>query len=102
MDKLGKLAWAALIPLISNGVCLLLLTPLRSDDINMVSVWTCSCNDVIGNAGVLVTTGIVAIAELWWLDILFGGSLALRFLRTGCNVCLEAWLLVRAPGGAPE
>lgn len=70
----GLMALAALSALIGNRACLLLLTPLRSDDINMASVWKCSRNEVIGNAGVLITAGIVAISGRWWLDILFGGQ----------------------------
>lgn len=88
------MAWAALGALIGNGACLALLTPLRADDINMRSVWQCSRNDVIGNVGVLVTAALVAVTSWWWLDLVFGGSLAVLFIRTGLGVCRDAWPLV--------
>ncbi|KAF1006872.1 MAG: hypothetical protein GAK28_02191 [Luteibacter sp.] len=91
----GIMAWAAAGALVGNAACLALLTPFRADDINMRSVWQCSRNDVIGNAGVLVTTALIALTGWWWLDLVFGGSLALLFLRTGWNVCHAAWPLLR-------
>ena len=37
---------AAVLNLMANSLCLMLLTPHRSDDVNMASVWECSRNDV--------------------------------------------------------
>lgn len=85
------MALAAGIALIANATCLLLLTRFRSDDINMRSVWLCSRNDVIGNAGVLLTTALIAWTGWAWLDLVFGALLALLFVRTGIDVLTSAW-----------
>jgi cation diffusion facilitator family transporter len=86
---------AAAGALVLNGACLALLTRYRADDINMRSVWQCSRNDVIGNAGVLVTSGLIAWTGWWWLDLIFGAALAALFLKTGWSVIRAAVPLVR-------
>jgi Co/Zn/Cd efflux system component len=92
------MAVAAAIALVANVTCLALLTRFRSDDINMRSVWLCSRNDVIGNAGVLLTTGLIALTGWVWLDLIFGALLAALFLRTAVEVIGTAWPQYR---GAP-
>lgn len=86
---------AAAGALVLNGACLALLTRYRADDINMRSVWQCSRNDVIGNAGVLVTSGLIAWIGWWWLDLIFGAALAALFLKTGWSVIRAAVPSVR-------
>lgn len=87
------MAIAAGVTLIANAACFSLLTRFRNDDINMRSVWLCSRNDVIGNAGVLLTTALIAVTGWRWLDLVFGAGLALLFLRTGIQVLSAAWPL---------
>lgn len=87
----GVMAIAAGVALIANLTCLALLTRFRSHDINMRSVWLCSRNDVIGNAGVLLTTALMAWSGWTWLDLAFGALLALLFARTGVEVLRSAW-----------
>lgn len=91
----GLMSAAAAGALVLNGVCLALLTRYRDDDINMRSVWQCSRNDVIGNAGVLVTSALIAWTGWWWLDLVFGAALAVLFLQTGVSVLRTAAPLVR-------
>jgi Co/Zn/Cd efflux system component len=62
--------------LVANGVCLALLSPHRSDDVNMRSAWICSRNDVIGNAGVLLAAAGVALTGSSWPDIVTGVLIA--------------------------
>src|SRR5688500_5063892 len=50
---------AAVLNLIANAVCLRLLTPYRTGDLNMSSAWECSRNDAIEGAAVIVTAGAV-------------------------------------------
>lgn len=57
----------------------------------MRSVWLCSRNDVIGNAGVLLTAGVVASTGYAWPDWVFGGAMALLFLSTSLTVVRSAW-----------
>jgi Co/Zn/Cd efflux system component len=53
---------------------------------------------VIGNAGVLLTSGLIAWTGWWWLDLIFGAALAGLFLQTGLSVIRSAMPLVRLPG----
>lgn len=85
------MAVAAAVALVANLSCLRLLTRFRSDDINMQSVWLCSRNDVIGNVGVLVAAGVVALMGWRWPDLVVGALMSLIFLRTGWFVVTTAW-----------
>lgn len=90
------MAIAAGIALIANLICLMLLTRFRSDDINMRSMWLCSRNDVIGNLGVLLTTGLIALTHWMFMDLIFGTLLALLFARTAVQVVTSAWPQIKA------
>lgn len=90
------MAIAAAVALVANLTCLALLTRFRSHDINMRSVWLCSRNDVIGNAGVLLTTALMAWSGWTWLDLAFGALLTLLFARTGIEALRSAWPQFRA------
>lgn len=85
------MAAAAAIAMVANATCFLLLTRYRSDDINMRSVWLCSRNDVIGNSGVIVTAGVVALTGWAWPDWVFAAFMAALFLRTSWTVLRTAW-----------
>jgi len=84
MSAVGVLALAA------NLFCLLLLWRLRGDDINMRSAWVCSRNDVIGNVGVLIAAGAVAITGSPWPDIVVGLLVAVVFGRSAIQIMREA------------
>lgn len=86
----------ASLALLANLTCLALLTRFRGDDVNMRSVWLCSRNDVIGNAGVLLTTGLIIWTRWPLWDLIFGSLLALLFARTGVEVVMAAWPSFRA------
>jgi Co/Zn/Cd efflux system component len=88
---------AASVALVGNLACFLLLMRYRSDDINMRSVWLCSRNDVIGNAGVLLVTALIVATGWAWLDLVFGVLLAALFLRTAVQVIADAWPQYRQP-----
>lgn len=88
---------AATLALIGNFVCMMLLMRHRADDINMKSVWLCSRNDVIGNASVIVTAGLIASTQWYWIDLIVGSAMALLFLRTGTGVVSEARAVLRSP-----
>jgi len=74
------------LALLANLACLLLLTRHRSDDINMHSVWLCSRNDIIANAGVLAAGAGVALTHHGWPDITIGLLIATLFLRSATQV----------------
>ena len=74
------------LALLANLICLLLLTRHRSDDINMHSVWLCSRNDIIANAGVLAAAAGVALTQHGWPDIAIGAVIATLFLHSATLV----------------
>jgi Co/Zn/Cd efflux system component len=74
------------LALLANLTSLLLLTRHRSDDINMQSVWLCSRNDIIANAGVLAAGAGVALTQHGWPDIAIGLVIATMFLRSAVEV----------------
>jgi Co/Zn/Cd efflux system component len=84
MGAVGLLAFAA------NLFCLRLLWRRRGDDINMRSAWVCSRNDVIGNAGVLLAAGAVAVTASPWPDIVVGLVVAGMFGRSAVQVIRDA------------
>lgn len=82
--------------LIANIACFVLLMRHRGDDLNMRSVWLCSRNDVIGNAGTLIVAGVVALTGSRWPDIAFGIALALLFLHTSWQVLRDALRILQS------
>lgn len=77
---------AALLNLGANLVCLKLLMPYRSGDINLASAWECSRNDVYEGLAVLAAalhwaSGCLARAGLIWL--LRGRYCCCSFVRHG-------------------
>ena len=94
------MAIAAATALIANLICLILLTRFRSDDLNMRSVWLCSRNDVLGNLGILLTTGLIAWTHWMFMDLIFGALLAVLFARTGAEVVASAWPQIKVRSSA--
>src|SRR2546428_9042905 len=84
MGAIGGVALAA------NVVCLGLLWPRRTDDVNMRSVWTCSLNDVAGNVGVLLAGAGVALTGRAWPDIVVGLLIAAMFVTSAVAIIRDA------------
>jgi len=84
MGAIGALALSA------NLVCLSLLWPRRTDDVNMRSAWTCSLNDVASNAGVLLAGAGVAFTGQAWPDIAAGLLIAALFFTSAVGVIRDA------------
>lgn len=91
------MAVAAAAALVGNLICFALLTRFRSDDMNMRSVWLCSRNDLVNNAGVILAAGLVAWLNSPWPDLLMGTLIALLFLRTSATVLRGGWRDWHAP-----
>ena len=79
-----------LLALMANAVCLALLWPRRTDDVNMRSAWVCSLNDVGANVAVLVAGAAVALSGSGWPDILVGLLIACMFGASAVNVIRSA------------
>ncbi|MCY7353896.1 MAG: cation transporter [Lysobacter sp.] len=82
---------AALINLAANLVCLRLLNPYRSGDVNMTSAWECSRNDVGEGVAVLFAAIGVWWFEAAWPDLVIAAVLLLMFLRSARRVLGSAW-----------
>jgi Co/Zn/Cd efflux system component len=89
----------SVVALAANASVLALLWRRRTDDLNMRSVWLCSRNDVIANAGVLVAAGAVALTRSAWPDIVVGGAIAALFASSAFTVTRQA---LRARRGAAK
>ena len=73
---------AALLNLGANLVCLKLLMPYRSGDINLASAWECSRNDVYEGFAVLAAALGVWLFDAGWPDLITAVALLLLFLRS--------------------
>lgn len=91
-----------LLNLGANLICLRLLTPYRSGDVNLASAWECSRNDVYEGLAVLLAAAGVWLFGAGWPDLLVGAALLLLFLRSAWRVLSGAWSAWRdtAPGHA--
>jgi cation diffusion facilitator family transporter len=79
-----------MLVLMGNGICFLLLSRHRSDDLNMRSTWLCSRNDIIANLSVLVAAAGVRIFNSGWPDIVVGAAIAALFLKSALTVLAES------------
>ena len=96
-DVMGAIG---ILVLAANTLCLILLWRRREDDINMRSVWLCSRNDVVANAGVLVAAGAVSLAGSAWPDLLVGLAIASLFGWSALDVIRRARHALGTPQAA--
>ncbi len=85
------MAGAAILNLLANGVCLALLTPHRNADINMLSVWECSRNDVAEGIAVIASAAAVWYFDSGWPDVIAAAALLVLFIRSAQRVLRRAW-----------
>lgn len=88
---------AALLNLGLNGICLWLLTPLRSSDINLASAWECSRNDMFEGVAVVAAAVGVWLFEGGWPDLVIASLLLALFLGSAWRVLGMAWRALRVP-----
>ena len=82
---------AAVLNLGANAVCLYLLTPYRTGDLNLSSAWECSRNDVVEGVAVILTAVAVAVLGSGWPDIVVAIVLLAIFMRSAARVLGSAW-----------
>ena len=87
---------AAVVNLGFNAICLWLLTPYRSGDVNMASAWECSRNDVYEGFAVLLAAVGVWWFEAGWPDLVVAAALLVLFLGSAWRVFRAAWRSHRA------
>lgn len=82
MMGMGSVALAA------NVICLMLIQKHRHDDVNMRASWIFSSNDVIANAGVIVSGALVGWLNARWPDMVIGCIIVVIVLR-GAHMILK-------------
>ncbi|MBA4801361.1 MAG: cation transporter [Euryhalocaulis sp.] len=82
-DIMAPMGLAALL---ANAASVLILLRWRDGDANVRSVWVCSRNDMIGNIGVLIAAGLVAMTGSIWPDLVIAALLAGLFLRSSITI----------------
>ncbi len=78
------------LALLGNLACFGLLMKHRGEDVNMRSVWLCSRNDVISNAGVIISGALVIWLDSYWPDLIVASIVAIVFLHTAYEVFRSA------------
>jgi Co/Zn/Cd efflux system component len=86
----GLMSGIGLLALAANSAVLVFLWRHRADDLNMRSVWLCSRNDVVANAGVLAAAAAVALTGSAWPDIAIGLAIAGLFAASAVDVIRSA------------
>lgn len=84
MMGMGSLA------LIANVICLLLIQKHKNGEVHMRASWIFSTNDVIANAGVILSGALVWWLDMRWPDIVIGGVIVLVILRGARMILREA------------
>jgi len=82
---------AAVLNLLANGICLYYLNDHRHDDVNMMSAWECSRNDVNEGVAVIATVGLVWFTQSAWPDLLVAIVLLVMFSRSAMRVLTLAF-----------
>jgi Co/Zn/Cd efflux system component len=90
----GLMSGMGAVALAANAAVLVFLWRHRSDDLNMRSVWLCSRNDVVANAGVLIAGAGVALTRSPWPDVATGIAIAALFATSALDVIRSALLRV--------
>lgn len=80
----------ATLALLVNIACFLLLYRYRTGDINLKASWICSCNDMLGNVGVLLSASLVAWLDTPWPDWLIGGLIAGVVIHSALRIIQQA------------
>jgi Co/Zn/Cd efflux system component len=88
---------AAVLNLVANLVCLRLLTPYREGDLNLVSAWECSRNDVFEGLAVILTAALVWLFGSAWPDLAVAVLLLALFLQSAIRVLRAAARGMRQP-----
>ncbi|MFE8071035.1 cation diffusion facilitator family transporter [Marinobacteraceae bacterium S3BR75-40.1] len=80
----------ALLALVVNAACFLILFQFRRGDINLRASWICSRNDMLANVGVLAAAGLVSWLGAAWPDRVIGVVIALVILHSAWGIVREA------------
>lgn len=86
----NTMLWIAGLALVVNIVCFVLLYSQRNGDINIRASWICSRNDMIMNAGVIVSAVLVAQLNMAWPDLAIATAIAVIVLHSAIRIIKDA------------
>lgn len=86
----GTMGLIGFIALLANLTSVFILLRWRDGDSNVRSVWLCSRNDAIGNMGVIIAGGLVAVSGSAWPDLVVAAVLAGLFLKSAAAITAQA------------
>jgi cation diffusion facilitator family transporter len=79
-----------LVALAANVYCLSLIAKHRDGGVHMRASWIFSRNDVIANAGVILSGGLVYATGLRWPDLVIGAVIAYIVFRGARTIIADA------------
>lgn len=80
----------SLLALIANVACLVLISKYRKGEVHMRASWIFSKNDVIANAGVILSGLLVYAFSTRWPDLVIGMIIVAVVLRGGLMIVADA------------
>jgi cation diffusion facilitator family transporter len=80
----------ALLALIANVICLILISRHRDGEVHMRASWIFSKNDVIANSGVITAGILVYLLDSRIPDLLIGAVIVFIVLRGGVRIIRDA------------
>lgn len=86
----STMGWVGFLALAANLFSVVILLRWRDGDSNVRSVWLCSRNDAIGNVGVIVAGGLVAVTQSAIPDLIVAAILAGLFFRSSYSIIVQA------------
>lgn len=84
------MGWVGFLALAANLFSVVILLRWRDGDSNVRSVWLCSRNDAIGNIGVIIAGGLVAVTQSAIPDLIVAAILAGLFFRSSYSIIGQA------------
>lgn len=73
-----------------NLICLWLLKPLKTDDVNLRAAQTFSANDFFSNGGIVVAGALVLWTGSWMPDVIVGLAVAVVAVHGGFEILRDA------------
>jgi len=86
----GFMVLVSIVALIANVICLSLLAKHRDGEVHMRASWIFSKNDVIANAGVILSGLLVYVLGSRWPDLIVGLLIVTVILRGGMRIIADA------------
>ena len=86
----NMMLWIAGLALLVNVICFALLYSSRNGDINIRASWICSRNDMLMNAGVILSAWMVSVINKAWPDLLIATIIAIIVLRSALRIIKDA------------